>query len=206
MSTSSRAYRAVSSRQLKQQVVKLIFGPQYAKKGPEAHRLLDASIYSYADLKKAYLSRIQEIHPDKIKKGSLEAESMTRSFQELQEAWSKYEELAKLMKSPGNGNEEANFTMFGVGCSFSDSEEERALREEFTEQACRGWLSSGMLAERSVTTSTVAATKSTSLVDDGLFTNIAENSGEDEADSLTKGDAKTTKGVKKRRTLIPGIG
>jgi len=42
--------------------------------------------------------------------------------------------------------EEDNFTMFGVGCSFADSPEERDVRNEIMEQACRGWFSSGSLS------------------------------------------------------------
>ena len=38
-----------------------------------------------------------------------------------------------------------NFTMFGVGCSFADSPEERDRRREITDQACRGWFPTGSI-------------------------------------------------------------
>jgi hypothetical protein len=89
--------------------------------------MLDHSIYSYTELKTAYLEA-------------------KRQFVELKEAWQRYEELAKRMRRVEKGdNEASSFTMFGVGCSFSDNDEERAQREEIMDQACRGWFSSGAL-------------------------------------------------------------
>jgi hypothetical protein len=67
-------------------------------------------------------------------------------FVELQEAWANYESAANLLKRVGGGSADANFTMFGVGCSFADSEEERKIRDAITEQACRGWFRSGLLS------------------------------------------------------------
>lgn len=202
MSTGSRAFRAASSQKVKTQVVRLLFGHKYARKGPEAHRQLDASIYSYADLKKAYLGRIQEIHPDKIRKDSERSADLKRSFQELQEAWAKYEDLAKSMRSVGNGEEDANFTLFGVGCSFSDTEEERALRHEITDQACRGWFSAGLLSESTATNGTNSSQsmriRPVSLVDDELFTDISKASVENSSQKV-----ESTKS--KRKHLIPGF-
>ena len=138
MSGGGRAVGATTSRRAKQELVRLLFGKQYAKKGPDAHRKLDHSIYSYKDLRKAYLGRLQEIHPDKNKSKELKShhiEDSKRSFNELQEAWDNYENLAKMMRKATNGDEaDANFTLFGVGCSFSDSPAERALRDEIMEQ------------------------------------------------------------------------
>jgi DnaJ-class molecular chaperone len=208
MSTGSRAFRAASSQQLKKEVVRLIFGHKYARQGPDGHRKLDPSIYSFADLKRAYLGRIQEIHPDKIQKETQHADEVKRSFQELQDAWKKYEELAKLMKAPGNGDEEANFTMFGVGCSFSDTEEERKLREEFTEQACRGWLSSALLSESSERNRASEVPswkiKQVSLLDEALFTDVTkvEEGKKQEENYSVKPNGKRTR----PKTLIPGIG
>ena len=208
MSSGSRAFRAVSSQKLKREVVRLIFGPKYSRQGPDGHRKLDPSIYSFADLKKAYLGRVQEIHPDKVQKESRDAAELKRSFQELQEAWKQYEELVKLMKAPGNGDEEANFTMFGVGCSFSDTEEERILREEFTEQACRGWLSSALLAESSERNQEGEVPswkiKQVSLLDEALFTDISkveDETKQDEDNPMKVDGRKRTR----RKTLIPGI-
>jgi len=91
-------------------------------------------------------------------------------FVELQEAWQRFDQIWKRQhkirgrrKKDGLGSsgatsggdtvdlveyEDANFTMFGVGCSFSDSDAERALRTEITDQACRGWFSAGSLPHR----------------------------------------------------------
>lgn len=88
-------------------------------------------------------------------------------FIELQSAWESYEESMRFLKQlvggsgpTGNGEENSNedgrdreeevwnsnFTMFGVGCSFADNPMERALRDEITDQACRGWFSAGSLS------------------------------------------------------------
>ena len=48
-----------------------------------------------------------------------------------------------------NNFEEGNFTMFGVGCSFSDNDQEKDLRNEITDQACRGWFSAGAISSSS---------------------------------------------------------
>jgi hypothetical protein len=87
--------------------------------------------------------------------------------------------MAKMMNVAKDGKREANFTMFGVGCSFSDSPEERALRSEITDKACRGWFSSGEIAHTS--SDTTAATQgiaetTVSLVDDDLFMCIGDRS------------------------------
>jgi len=90
-------------------------------------------------------------------------------FIELKNAWEEYHASVRIAKhrrnngNEGNNNninsrneddfwkkeeekeEENYFTMFGVGCSFDDSPEERDLRHEIMEQASRGWFSSGSL-------------------------------------------------------------
>merc|ERR1719491_309440 len=65
-------------------------------------------------------------------------------FVELVNAWEAYEKIAKPIRKNKNA-EEANFTMFGVGCSFADSPSERDYRTKIMDQACRGWFSSGSL-------------------------------------------------------------
>jgi hypothetical protein len=123
-----------------------LFGPKYSGNGREAHRMMDHSIYSYSDLKTAYLERVHALHPDKCRGETKEKEVAKREFVQLKNAWNKYEELAKMMKRVKKGDEtDASFTMFGVGCSFSDNDAERSLRNEFMDQACRGWLSSGAI-------------------------------------------------------------
>lgn len=184
---STRAAAASSSRRAKKELVRLLFGPTYAGKGPDAHRKLDSASYSYSDLRKAYLERIHSIHPDKFAHHGTKKESdaleqnikgdLHSRFVALQDAWDCYEKVAKMINVAKDGKQEANFTMFGVGCSFSDSPEERALRSEITDQACRGWFSSGEIAHSSADTTAAAKvhakgviTETTvSLVDDDLF-------------------------------------
>lgn len=68
-----------------------------------------------------------------------------QAFVDLKEAWEEYEKIAKVMKK-GSGREiQSNFTMFGVGCSFSDNPYEQQRRAEIMDQACRGWFSAGQL-------------------------------------------------------------
>lgn len=69
------------------------------------------------------------------------------AFVELQDAWDKYNAIAKNMND--RDGPEDNFTMFGVGCSFSDTPSEQLRRTEIMDQACRGWFSSGHLEEKS---------------------------------------------------------
>eukprot|EP01083_Nonionella_stella_P192844 712635_1 len=69
------------------------------------------------------------------------------AFVELQEAWKNYNDIAKKMND--RDGPEDNFTMFGVGCSFSDNPSEQLKRTEIMDQACRGWFSSGHLEEKS---------------------------------------------------------
>jgi len=86
-------------------------------------------------------------------------------FIELKNAWEKYHASVdggrRDKRYSWNGDcfsadddddediDDVNFTMFGVGCSFADSPEERDLRDEITEQACRGWFPSGAILSRS---------------------------------------------------------
>lgn len=86
----------------------------------------------------------------------------------------------------GGEKEEANFTMFGVGCSFSDSPEEQQRRAEITDQACRGWFSGGQIAEVSTITNKVrdVSNSTVSLVDDDWFISTED---EDSCDETAKG-------------------
>mmetsp|Transcript_19616 Transcript_19616/g.30234 ORF Transcript_19616/g.30234 Transcript_19616/m.30234 type:complete len:216 (-) Transcript_19616:370-1017(-) len=162
----STRFTHLASRQTKQKLVKLLFGHKYSGKGPEAHRKLDGAAYSYSQLRNAYLQRLQEIHPDKYKanaNNNRQANSVNNEadyvgfdeqhhrFVKLQDAWDQYEAVIRVLKRAGKAiDEDANFTLFGVGCSFADSPQERELRNEITDQACRGWLSSGALPERTL--------------------------------------------------------
>ena len=216
-SSFTRGAAASSSRKVKQELVRLLFAPSYSRQGPEAHRKLDYSIYSYKELRRAYLERIHELHPDKLKAANLpihELESSKKSFTDLQEAWDKYEDIAKMMKKVSNGDqkEEANFTMFGVGCSFSDNDEERAMRDEIMDQASRGWFSSGLLPDRSNESdksginhhsSSVSDPQKTRLVDDDLFFSPEESTEINTSNNQRQ--AHDEKSKKPFRSLIPGL-
>lgn len=196
---TTRAGSAVASRQVKQKLVRLLFQEKYGKQGPKQHAKLDPSIYSFEKLRSAYLKRIQEIHPDKWahqqnqsctlssslthkqpqqqqpQSPSTSRKNENKMFVELQTAWKDYEKVAKQMQSVGN-HKESNFTMFGVGCSFSDSPSEREYRNEIMDQACRGWFSSGSISEHTSTANQLSknsnGTKAyayTPLCDDDLF-------------------------------------
>lgn len=168
MSTGTRAGSAAIARRAKEEIVRVLFGSKVL--GGEAH--------SYPKLRAAYLGRVQEIHPDKHKhnESTLSAESAKQQFNELQEAWNAYEKVVKTLSQTSNDVKvEADFTLFGVGCSFSDSETERALRNEITDQACRGWFSSGALSAANSADSageTPTLKVPVSLVDDDMFISI----------------------------------
>jgi len=190
----SRAARATSSRRAKQELVRLLFGSKYSKSGPEAHQKLDHSIYSYAELRSAYLERIQTIHPDKSHSSPQGGREKTKrdEFVALQEAWRKYDDFAKMMRRVDGDEMEASFTLFGVGCSFADNEAERALREEITDQACRGWFSSGSLGIGNKDHDRKAAEQmrgnQPSLLSDDLFSPADQEQSSPEKDTKNQGD------------------
>jgi hypothetical protein len=257
-SGSTRAAMAATSRGVKQKLVHILFRQKYKRTGPEGHKLLDFSIYSYDDLRKEYLKRLHLIHPDKHKIRSAAAattnvmntsignnnnnnnssnnnknahssiEELKKEFRELQSTWDKYEELTKsMMKVTNNNNNstgnaaEANFTTFGVGCSFSDNDEERALRNEITDQACRGWFSSGLIASSSGTNNdndndknNSIKTEKKSLIDDNMFVevdlhDVDDTNNNNDVYASSKDRIIQTKDKSRRdaprRTLVQGI-
>jgi hypothetical protein len=143
---------AISAKRARETLVRLLFHG-------------DTTRYSYAALKQAYLTRAHSLHPDKnrhVRGGAAcgdgaihRSESRNKEFIELKNAWEEYDKIMKLNKlskltsdaiTADTLEEEASFTLFGVGCSFADSPSEREHRNEIMEQACRGWFSSGDLA------------------------------------------------------------
>ena len=69
-------------------------------------------------------------------------------FIDLKEAWEDYHRMSKALKKGNNARSvEGDFTMFGVGCSFSDSPAEQRRRSDIMDQACRGWISDGKIGE-----------------------------------------------------------
>ena len=203
---SSRAATAASSRRVKQELVRLLFGQEAtsASSGFACRsKILDHSIYSYADLRGAYLKKLQQYHPDKqysAKDSNLDTYATRHAlFVELQEAWTLYDQQAKISRmvdkdyhnnGDGEGDyKDRNFTMFGVGCSFSDNDAERNLRNEIMDQAGRGWFSAGSLAPKSESSSSAdaasntntssAPTKSSLLdADDDMFVTITNETAD----------------------------
>lgn len=192
--SSTRAASAASSRRAKQRLVQFLFGKKYSGKGREAHKKLDHASYSFDDLRAAFLERVHEIHPDKRRGNITETDtSGHHEFVELQSAWAEYEKLAKMMTKVGSGSSDANFTLFGVGCSFSDSEEERDKRSQIADEAARGYFISGIITETAPSSSESGGSsdgpmRETSIVDDDLFVSISDdqNSKEQKDDSSIK--------------------
>ena len=71
------------------------------------------------------------------------------AFCDLKEAWDDYENIMRHSKKrdANDSKNQTNFTMFGVGCSFSDSPDEQRKRAEIMDQACRGWFTAGQIGE-----------------------------------------------------------
>lgn len=202
--SSTRAASAASSRLAKQKLVQSLFaGSKYSGKGREAHKRLDHASYSFEELRAAFLKRVHEIHPDK-RRSTTETKGHSE-FVELQSAWAKYEKLAKMMIKVGSGSSDADFTLFGVGCSFSDSPEEQQKRSEIMDEACRGWFAAGAISE----TAAPAATdngpsdgrwKATPIVDDNLFVPISDLS---EPNEKNQNDGPSAKPRRKALVDIP---
>jgi DnaJ-class molecular chaperone len=152
---STRITSGISSKRARESLIRILFAKSNGI----------SATYSYTELKEAYLHRIHKLHPDKHRhrrgqNEELETQSSVDSnctnaklFIELKNAWEEYDRLMKLNKlrtdtqnnTNSNLEQEASFTRFGVGCSFSDSPSERDIRNEIMEQACRGWFSGGEL-------------------------------------------------------------
>ena len=106
------------------------------------------------------------MHPDKMasqtkKNVPEDYKNAHLQFIDLKHAWEEYHASVRIIQRKKNDDLTTNnmkstdddefwevnddFTMFGVGCSFADSEEERNLRTRIMDQACQGWFSSGSL-------------------------------------------------------------
>lgn len=128
-------------------------------------------------------------------------------FVTLQSAWDEYEKVVKLMHgaqknslrwldeyNADNGGShrrrevdaDPNFTMFGVGCSFADSPEERDRRNKIMDQASHGFFYSGLIPQNGSFQNESAVSHGkvkeegqehdhplVSLVDDDMFINTA---------------------------------
>jgi hypothetical protein len=160
----------------KQELVRILHGHT---------RYHDQASYSFRDLKRAFLRRAHEIHPDKQQQQQQQQQMMpdisavedttghdntvaakekcraaVAEFIALKEAWIRYEKTAKIttgLRSKQNKEmsgsqqqqhqqQEGSFTMFGVGCSFSDNDMERQQRTKIMDEAARGWFSAGEIS------------------------------------------------------------
>jgi hypothetical protein len=74
--------------------------------------------------------------------------------------------------SNNSNDDDANFTLFGVGCSFADNDQERQLRIQIMDQAARGWLTCGEIGDIGTTTTTTTTTTAGSHCE-GATTSIA---------------------------------
>jgi hypothetical protein len=132
----------------------------------------------------AYLQKVHIMHPDKQRstcESSIRDQAAHEKFVELQNAWEAYNLSARMFlqttnaksKQGENLDDDGNhddFIMFGVGCSFSDSPEEKELRNEIMEQACKGWFPSGALSHSDGGEMAKVEVKSyTKLSDDDMF-------------------------------------
>jgi hypothetical protein len=173
---STRAGSLSKSQRVTEKLVRLLF------QGKENHNPIDFTSHSYDNLRKAYIARVHQLHPDKynsIKEKSsayydkdqevvlqnwhdgvhystitkCPRKSRQEAFVELQEAWDAYERVSKIMKDSSSKNGRSvqeNFTLFGVGCSFSDNLEESLMRAEIMDQAGKGWFSAGQLQSKTI--------------------------------------------------------
>jgi len=190
---TTRAGMAFSSHRAKQNLMKLLFENNTMVSTP-----------SYSKLRSAYLEKLQELHPDKYyanenlqnphyyKDSTTNQESINSNIQndgklkrkalfvELQDAWDQYSHILKQQPKFSNHNKknnvDADFTMFGVGCSFADSPEEQKYRSEIMDQASRGWFSAGALSEshNRPDDNSLEKEKRISLCDDDLFIRCPE--------------------------------
>ena len=96
---------------------------------------------AYGELREAYLQRARELHPDRGGEHS--------AFVELQSAWTTYASAVPERDDSDLASGDG-FTHFGVGCSFSDSRDEREAREALMDAAGRGWIPRAVIAERTV--------------------------------------------------------
>ena len=98
------------------------------------HRLLRLQgVVSYAEARLAYQRKALEIHPDLVQ-GSDKA-AAHQKFAELQSAWEAFKRDSKNRVTSPESN---IYTGVGVGCSWTDDDDEREFRRLVMEMASRG--------------------------------------------------------------------
>jgi len=98
---------------------------------------------SREQLRKEYLDAIFRTHPDKAKDDDQRKEFHS-NFIFLRQAWEAFDK-EKAKDRTSKADDPGTFVKFGVGCSFSDSDEEKVERWEIMEQASKGWFPDGSL-------------------------------------------------------------
>ena len=170
MMIMSTRVTCAASKRAKETLIQLLFPQQQAKRGKDAR-------YTHLQLRMAYLQKVHIMHPDKQRSSSLESipnKSTHEKFVQLKNAWEAYDVSARMFQKQARRNldndddNNDDFTMFGVGCSFSDSSEEKELRNEIMEQACKGWLPYAALSH-SDTEVKSPQQSCTKLSDDNMF-------------------------------------
>lgn len=169
----SRAASAAFIRQARQDLEMVLFsGNQSSKAG--------SIVRTYDELKTSYLQRVQDLHPDKHRtKSEREQKKVKNNFVVLNEAWERYDLVAKKAvksspKSNSSSDRASDFTMFGVGCSFDDTDVEKDLRSDIMDQASRGWFSAGALADDNSIPEARSKPTPVSLIDEDQFTDESE--------------------------------
>ena len=192
---------AASSKRAREALINLLFPNQQVKKRfshlevrvyvnlSSIFRSLTVSYLTstvLSQLRAAYLKTVHLIHPDKstttTQRSSACHQEAHEKFVLLQNAWEEYNESIRMFRQSTNNNNKQddnfwddgnnNFTMFGVGCSFSDTPIEREKRNEIMEQASKGWFPSASLSqsgEKSVVDHNESTQSYTKLSDDDLF-------------------------------------
>ena len=156
---SNRVTSEIGSRRARENLVRILF--QHLKKDQFDDRL-QRRRHSYSQLRAAYIDLVHTIHPDKLAAFHDDEERTRRQecqqkFVELQTAWEQYHaSVREVLREDDDDRkfdddsscaiEDANFTMFGVGCSFADTPDERDRRDKIMEQASRGWFPSASLS------------------------------------------------------------
>ncbi|KAJ1627054.1 hypothetical protein T492DRAFT_1028107 [Pavlovales sp. CCMP2436] len=116
------------------------FSARSGARRPSVHALLGICVTSsHAEVKRAYLSLAMRIHPDKVSHD--EYESACERFVELQASYDSYEnDRPRNFKRRTKVGDDENplRQLFGVGCSWTDTEQERAERLDVQEQASHG--------------------------------------------------------------------
>ena len=87
---------------------------------------------THDQIKAAYNQQIKRLHPDSVAHLPNHLKPPTARFIQLQQAWETFAKTKSCTRSEGD------FTQFGVGCSFADTNEEKNARIRFMDQAALG--------------------------------------------------------------------